>query len=250
MTSVDALAGIGSTTRALPWKTRAQLAHLLIDGEVDLLSPADVSASLGLRAADAKALSAEFRRLSEHLGAEAARGVVLGLCAGDEAVKPPFLVWTAPGAPAAARRTAQVLDEMVSRAQKRIVVVGYSLTKGATPFLKRLAEAARRGVRCSLIADRMDTKLKTIAQLWPSDVGFPDLWTRPADPGDEMSALHAKFIVVDGQRLLITSANLTYHGFHGNIEMGVVVEGPAAADAERLVREWSKAGLIRRVGAD
>jgi phosphatidylserine/phosphatidylglycerophosphate/cardiolipin synthase-like enzyme len=51
----------------------------------------------------------------------------------------------------------------------------------------------------------------------------------------------------DARRLLLTSANLTYHGFHGNIEVGVLLEGKVAMDAEDLVREWSRVKLIRRV---
>jgi phosphatidylserine/phosphatidylglycerophosphate/cardiolipin synthase-like enzyme len=38
-----------------------------------------------------------------------------------------------------------------------------------------------------------------------------------------MAAFHAKVISVDGEKTLITSANLSYHGQQGNIEMGIVV---------------------------
>ena len=39
-----------------------------------------------------------------------------------------------------------------------------------------------------------------------------------------MSALHAKVICVDQQKTLITSANLSYHGQEGNIELGTLIE--------------------------
>jgi phosphatidylserine/phosphatidylglycerophosphate/cardiolipin synthase-like enzyme len=93
----------------------------------------------------------------------------------------------------------------------------------------------------------MEEKLSTLTKLWPNDLGLPMMWTRPADPADDQSALHAKFVVADARRLLLTSANLTYHGFHGNIEVGVLLEGKVAMDAEDLVREWSRVKLIRRV---
>jgi phosphatidylserine/phosphatidylglycerophosphate/cardiolipin synthase-like enzyme len=57
----------------------------------------------------------------------------------------------------------------------------------------------------------MEDKLGTLLEHWPHDLGLPPLWSRPANPDDEQSALHAKFIVVDSKRLLVTSANLTYH---------------------------------------
>ena len=39
-----------------------------------------------------------------------------------------------------------------------------------------------------------------------------------------MAALHAKVISVDEQQTLITSANLSYHGQEGNIELGTLVD--------------------------
>lgn len=44
-----------------------------------------------------------------------------------------------------------------------------------------------------------------------------------------MAALHAKVISVDGQRTLITSANLSYHGQEGNIELGTLIESVKTA---------------------
>ena len=38
-----------------------------------------------------------------------------------------------------------------------------------------------------------------------------------------MAALHAKVISVDQEKTLITSANLSYHGQEGNIELGTLV---------------------------
>ena len=50
-------------------------------------------------------------------------------------------------------------------------------------------------------------------------------------PSDEerMAALHAKVISVDQQQTLITSANLSYHGQQGNIELGTLIESKRIA---------------------
>lgn len=236
-------------TRALPEGVKFRLADLLLAGQLDPASTTDLRASLGIGTPQATGLSSEYRRLADQLGPNMARGLLLGVCTAVADGAPPQLVWTAPGAPAAARRTAQVVADVARSAQRNLIVVGYSLTQAARPFVQVVADAARRGVSCALVADRMEDKLATLVSLWPADIGLPVLWTRPADPDDEQSALHAKFLVADSSRLLVTSANLTYHGFHGNIEMGVLLEGAVATQAEQLVREWSKAGLIRRVGA-
>ena len=44
-----------------------------------------------------------------------------------------------------------------------------------------------------------------------------------------MAALHAKVISVDQEKTLITSANLSYHGQEGNIELGTLVESQKIA---------------------
>ncbi|MCI9005050.1 MAG: hypothetical protein HFH39_07390 [Lachnospiraceae bacterium] len=47
---------------------------------------------------------------------------------------------------------------------------------------------------------------------------------------DVIAALHAKVISVDGEKTLITSANLSYHGQQGNIELGTVIDSKDIAD--------------------
>lgn len=46
---------------------------------------------------------------------------------------------------------------------------------------------------------------------------------------DKMAALHAKVISVDQEKTLITSANLSYHGQQGNIELGTLIESKRIA---------------------
>jgi phosphatidylserine/phosphatidylglycerophosphate/cardiolipin synthase-like enzyme len=43
-----------------------------------------------------------------------------------------------------------------------------------------------------------------------------------------MAKMHAKVLVADARDALVTSANLTYHGFVGNVEMGVRIIGKPA----------------------
>ena len=50
-----------------------------------------------------------------------------------------------------------------------------------------------------------------------------------------MSALHAKVISIDQCETLITSANLSYHGQEGNIELGTqIVSKEIAIQVEQL----------------
>ena len=44
-----------------------------------------------------------------------------------------------------------------------------------------------------------------------------------------MAALHAKVISIDQKQTLITSANLSYHGQQGNIELGTLIDSKPVA---------------------
>ena len=60
-------------------------------------------------------------------------------------------------------------------------------------------------------------------------------------------SLHAKCVVVDEARALVTSANFTFSGQQRNIEMRVLIED--ASLATRLVQQWRAlidSGLVVR----
>lgn len=59
-----------------------------------------------------------------------------------------------------------------------------------------------------------------------------------------MSALHAKVLSVDGKSLLVSSANLSYHGMSGNIELGCYIESKRLANE---MDELFKQLLFQRV---
>jgi phosphatidylserine/phosphatidylglycerophosphate/cardiolipin synthase-like enzyme len=101
--------------------------------------------------------------------------------------------------------------------------------------INALKDAASRGVEILLILEsteesrgalRFDAKnafgdLADKAQLysWPKDQRGP--------PEGPHGALHVKAVVADGERALVTSANLTGHALDINMELGLFVEGGA-----------------------
>ncbi len=42
--------------------------------------------------------------------------------------------------------------------------------------------------------------------------------------------MHAKAVIIDSKKAIVTSANMTLNGMHKNIEIGVVVEGKTITD--------------------
>ncbi len=161
------------------------------------------------------------------------------------------LVWTGPISTAVpARSTMNVLLDLIERAQQEIVVVGYVLTEAASIVFERLAAAQRRGIQVILIGDRMEEKLPVLRACWPQGLRLPVLYTRAETPDDTRAALHAKLAIADQRYMLVTSANLTYHGLAGNIEIGIEVEGQVAAEAVALLNRLIADGVCIRIHDD
>jgi phosphatidylserine/phosphatidylglycerophosphate/cardiolipin synthase-like enzyme len=74
---------------------------------------------------------------------------------------------------------------------------------------------------------------------------------RSLDEVGEPAFLHAKCIVIDDERALVTSANLTETAHVRNIEAGVLLEDPVFAKELRLSFEaLISRGLVHRVRFD
>jgi phosphatidylserine/phosphatidylglycerophosphate/cardiolipin synthase-like enzyme len=173
------------------------------------------------------------------------------------------LVWTGPETRASlARSTGMVVHRLFESAQRSVIVGGYSFD---TPeILEPLYRAMKnRGVKASLFVD-IDGTAETLAradafatafidrflrEVWTFGEPKPDIYYDPrtASPGPPWASLHAKCVVVDDERALITSANFTDRGQTRNIEAGVLVEG--AAFAGELAGQWRQLvseGLLRK----
>jgi phosphatidylserine/phosphatidylglycerophosphate/cardiolipin synthase-like enzyme len=158
------------------------------------------------------------------------------------------LVWTGPvSAAVPARSTLSVLLELIGTAQHEMVIVGYALTEGASEVFAQLGAARQRGVRIVIIGNQLEQRLGLIRTSWPDRKQMPELYTRRVAPDDPQSALHAKLALADKQRMLVTSANLTYHGLSGNVEVGVLVEGNVAAEAVQLINRLIAEGVVVRL---
>jgi phosphatidylserine/phosphatidylglycerophosphate/cardiolipin synthase-like enzyme len=78
-------------------------------------------------------------------------------------------------------------------------------------------------------------------QIWPFGTPFPHVYydRRTLKPHPRFN-MHAKCVVVDGERALVTSANFTRRAQEQNTECGVLIEDPTFA--HHLARQWM--GLV------
>jgi phosphatidylserine/phosphatidylglycerophosphate/cardiolipin synthase-like enzyme len=162
------------------------------------------------------------------------------------------LVWSGPDARgSAARDTSLVVRALFEGAERDVLVGGYSFDKPEilAPLHRAMVE---RGVRATVFMDIASTaKSAALADehaIALIDQFFFRVWTfgaprpavywdpRTARPGPPWQSMHAKCIVVDESRALVTSANFTGRGQERNIEVGVLIEDRAFAS--ELSAQW------------
>lgn len=138
-----------------------------------------------------------------------------------------------PETPGLARPTERVVREMIARATREIILLGYELTDET--LVELLANASSRGAKMIIICDRSRRAAHRIRSAWPHHACPPRLFQdRERPEGAPYASMHAKCLLVDGADLLVTSANFTFHGLHGNIEIGVRLAGVPAAEARKI----------------
>lgn len=161
-------------------------------------------------------------------------------------IKAEFVATLPPEVPGLARPTTQVLLEMLKPPIDEVIVLGYEFTD--MDVIRLLAEASSRGVSVIMICDRARGGAKRIFEAWPSELARPRLFQdKQRAEGAPYASMHAKCLLVDGRDLLITSANFTFHGLHGNIEIGVRLSGTPVAEARKVFSHLVETGLVEEV---
>lgn len=167
------------------------------------------------------------------------------------------LVWTGPDSHVIpVRQTAQVLLDLIRRARQRLLIVSYAVFR-IPQIREALVNAAGRGVRIRVVLDLMtSTEVEGYNPLIAigdevasrSEVVYWPKEQRIADAGGKRGLLHVKCVVADGERLFISSANLTDQAFRLNMELGVMINGTRqAAEVEDHFAELLARGVLKRV---
>lgn len=126
-----------------------------------------------------------------------------------------------------ARTTMNVVQSMITGAQKNILITGYSLSPYFSDLVDTIVQKSQSGVFVKFFVNDIE-KQTGFDKLMRYKGHFLKIYNYHQDE-DSMAALHAKVISVDQKQTLITSANLSYHGQQGNIELGTLVESSKIA---------------------
>lgn len=169
---------------------------------------------------------------------------------------PPELVWTGPErSMGAARDTAVVLRSLFEGARRSVLLAGYSFDHARDVLAPLQASMSQRHLEVRFFVDIPQPERgpgaeahlrhhlgKFLAENWPFGPPYPRLFhdVRALSPGPPWCSMHAKCVVVDGEKAFVSSANFTQRGQERNIEVGVLIEDPVFAGY--LAAQWM--GLI------
>ncbi len=192
---------------------------------LDILLNQILTDALSGENASVKAIQKKFPSLSE----KEAFDIIAMVSAAAEGNKDSAeLVVTAPPSFALkAKPTKVTVDAMLTNAKKSILITGYSLSDYFTDLVDCIIRKSQEGVLVKFFVNDIENQ-KTFDRLYRYRGKFLRIYNYPKQD-DKMSALHAKVICVDQQKTLITSANLSYHGQEGNIELGTIIESRKTA---------------------
>lgn len=119
------------------------------------------------------------------------------------------------------KRISNVVRDVIENSEKSLLITGYSISEFVEDMIDLIIEKSQRGVFVKIFINDL-AKQKSIDKLLRYQGKFLQLYDY-ANKEDKMAALHAKIILADSERAIISSANLSYHGMAGNIEMGTLV---------------------------
>ena len=179
---------------------------------------------------------------------------IIGLCvnvySGKEAEKAELAITAPISFKLKARKINEVITNMIQDSQKSITLTGYSLSDYFSEMIDLIISKSQQGIYVRLYLndyEKHKTNLKRLMDLRTKHLRVFDYQKQD----DEMAALHAKTIVVDEKELLVSSANLSYHGMKGNVEMGIrLVSEDKAKQVESLLKEMVGMKIFKELRKD
>lgn len=179
----------------------------------------------GTRNSDAM-LEKAFPELSaEHIGE--VREMVASAMQTEDSDKVSLVITAPTELSIKARSTRSVVRSMINSAERNILITGYSLSSYFADMTDTIIEKSQRGVLVKFFVNNIE-KQSEFDKIIKYKGKYMEIYDY-TQPEDTMSALHAKVISVDQKKTLITSANLSYHGQQGNIEIGTLIDSKHVA---------------------
>ena len=159
------------------------------------------------------------------------------------------LVLTAPDSfRVKALRTKKTLQKLIEGTEKSLTITGYSISDYFADMLDVIIRKSQQGVYVRLYVNDMEKQKSALDRLMAYKSRFLQVYEYQKQEDDKMAALHAKLLVSDAKKSLVSSANLSYHGMQGNVEMGFLIESSEKAkQIEEVMKEMVRMKVFVRV---
>lgn len=152
---------------------------------------------------------------------------ILGAMTISDSDKVSLVVTAPPSFAINARATMNVVESMINGADRNILITGYSLSSYFSELVDTIIQKSQQGIFIKFFVNDID-KQQGFDKLLRYKGRFLKIYNYRQED-DNMAALHAKVISIDQKQTLITSANLSYHGQQGNIELGTLIDSKPVA---------------------
>ena len=142
----------------------------------------------------------------------------------DNATEKVSLVVTAPASfSLRAKSTKNTVENLIKGAKSSLLITGYSLSDYFGDLVDVIIHKSQSGIFVKFFVNDIESQTG-FDKIVRYKGRFLKVYNYPKQKDDRMSALHAKVLSVDGNKTLITSANLSFHGQEGNLELGTLME--------------------------
>ena len=140
------------------------------------------------------------------------------------------------------KRINNAVNEVVENSEKSLLITGYSISEFVEDMIDTIIEKSQHGLFVKIFINDL-SKQKSIDKLLRYQGKFLQLYDY-TNKEDKMAALHAKIILADSEKAIISSANLSYHGMSGNIEMGTLIN---SVKLGKQIEEFFKSLVFQKV---
>jgi len=140
-------------------------------------------------------------------------------------------VWTMPGNEANMGRLTSEFHRIVGSSRQSVTAATYNFQDTSRMWTALKAASEQPGVVVTVYVDAAVADATTIKVQLPRAT----VYRSAVLPNGKLVVSHAKFIVVDHELLLITSANFSYSAENRNVEFGILVRDSALAASVEAV---------------
>lgn len=146
------------------------------------------------------------------------------------------------------KKTKDVVEQLIQGAEKSIILTGYSVSDYFSGMLDAIIAKSQQGVYVRFYVNDIDRHKESLDRMLAYQGKYLQFYEYEKQSDDKMAASHAKILTVDSQKALVSSANLSYHGLSGNVEMGFLVDShKKAKQIEELLNQLIRMKVYKRI---